>query len=93
MYSRILKRMQEKIRTRQYVMTLHAEEEMENDDLSIFDIERCILTGEITERQKDTVTKEWKYVIEGQSVSGDQVGTVSKLSLTGKLFIITVYLV
>ena len=76
MYDRILKRMQEKIRTRQYVMTFHAEEEMDDDELSIFDIERCILTGEITERQKDTVTKEWKYVIEGQSFSGDKVGTV-----------------
>ena len=31
MFERILKRMREKIRTRQYVMTLHAEEEM-NDD-------------------------------------------------------------
>jgi len=28
MYERILKQMREKIRTRQYVMTLHAEEEM-----------------------------------------------------------------
>ena len=92
MYDRILKRMQEKIRTRQYVMTLHAEEEMDDDELSIFDIERCILTGKITERQKDTVTKEWKYVIQGQSVSGDKVNTVAKLSLTGMLFIITVYL-
>ncbi|MFH1990908.1 MAG: DUF4258 domain-containing protein [Pseudomonadota bacterium] len=93
MYDRILQRMQEKIRTRQYVMTLHAEEEMDDDELSIFDIERCILTGKITERQKDSLTKEWKYVIEGQSVSGDQVGIVTKLSLTGKLIIITVYLV
>ncbi len=38
MYDRILKRMQEKIRTRQYVMTLRAEEEMDDDELSIFDI-------------------------------------------------------
>ncbi len=93
MYDRILKRIQDKIRTRQYVMTLHAEEEMDDDELSIFDIERCILTGEITERQKDRVSEEWKYVIEGQSVSGDKVGTVTKLSLTGKLIIIAVYLV
>ena len=93
MYDRILKRIQDKIRTRQYVMTLHAEEEMDDDELSIFDIERCILTGKVTERQKDKVTKEWKYVIEGQSIFGDKVGTVAKLSLTGKLFIITVYLV
>ena len=93
MYGRILKRIQAKIRTRQYVMTLHAEEEMDDDELSIFDIERCILTGEIIERQKDRDTEEWKYVIEGQSIAGDKVGTVTKLSITGKLIIITVYLV
>ena len=93
MYGRILKRIQAKIRTRQYVMTLHAEEEMDDDELSIFDIERCILTGEIIERQKDRDTEEWKYVIEGQSIAGDKVGTVTKLSITGKLIIITVYAV
>ena len=91
MYGRILKRIQAKIRTRQYVMTLHAEEEMDDDELSIFDVERCILTGEIIERQKDSYTEELKYVIEGQSIAGDKVGTVTKLSITGKLIIITVY--
>ena len=45
--------MQEKIRTRQYVVTVHAEEEMASDGLTIFDVERAILTGEIEERQKD----------------------------------------
>ncbi len=93
MYGRILKRIQAKIRTRQYVMTLHAEEEMDDDELSIFDVERCILTGEIIERQKDRDTEEWKYVIEGQSIAGDKVGTITKLSITGKLIIITVYVV
>ena len=93
MYDSILKRMQERIRTRQYVMTLHAEEEMDDDELSIFDIERCILTGDIIERQKDRDTEEWKYVIEGQSIAGDKVGSVTKLSITGKLIIITVYVV
>lgn len=72
---------------------MHAEEEMDDDELSIFDIERCILTGEITERQKDRSTEEWKYVIEGQSIAGDKVGTVNKLCPTEKLIIITVYLV
>ena len=93
MYSRILKRIQQKIRTRQYVMTLHAEEEMDDDELSVFDVERCILTGEIIERQKDRDTEEWKYVIEGQSIAGDKVGIVTKLSIPGKLIIITVYAV
>ena len=42
--------MRDKVRTRQYVMTLHAEEEMSDDALTIFDVERGILTGEIVER-------------------------------------------
>lgn len=93
MYDRILKGMREKIRTRQYVMTLHAEEEMDDDNLSIFDVERGILTGKIIERQKDRITAEWKYLIKGETVAGDPVVVVARLSITGKLVIITVYLV
>jgi hypothetical protein len=84
--------MQRKVRTRQYVMTLHAEEEMDDDGLSIFDVERGILTGEIIERQKDRDTGGWKYLVSGQTLAGDEVVLVTKLSPTGKLVIITVYL-
>ena len=66
MLERILKRMREKIRHRQYVMTLHTEEEMDDDDLTIFDVERGILVGEILERQKEKVITEWKYRIKGK---------------------------
>jgi hypothetical protein len=90
-YERILKQMREKIRTRQYVMTLHAEEEMDEDGLTIFDVERGILTGKIVERQNDHDTGEWKYLIEGQTVVGKPVGVVTKLSPTEKLVILTVY--
>jgi hypothetical protein len=38
---------------RQYIMSLHAEDEMEADGLSIYDVESALLTGKITERQKD----------------------------------------
>lgn len=58
MFDRILKRMQKKVHTHQYVMTLHAEEEMDDDGLTIFDVESGILTGEIVERQKDRITGE-----------------------------------
>lgn len=92
MYDRILKRMREKIRTRQYVMTLHGEEEMNDDGLTIFDVERGVLTGQIIERQKDHQTGEWKYLIQGKTISDDDVVVVSKLSPTEKLVIITVYL-
>ncbi len=91
MFERILKQIREKIRRRQYVMTLHAEEEMSDDDLSIFDVERSLLTGEIIERQKDAVTDEWKYLVKGNTVAGDEMVTVAKISPTGKLVIITVY--
>ena len=84
-------RMQEAIRNRQYIMTLHAEEEMEDDNLSIFDIESVVLTGKIIERQKDQITKEGKYLIEGKSISIGLAIVVAKLSITGKLVIITVY--
>ena len=92
MFERILKRMREKVRRRQYVMTLHTEEEMNDDGLTIFDVERGILTGEILERQKDKVTTEWKYRIRGETVVGGEVEVVAKLGPTGKLVIITVYI-
>ncbi|MFN8402964.1 MAG: DUF4258 domain-containing protein [Anaerolineales bacterium] len=56
MYERILNELREKVRTRQYVMTLHADEEMDEDELSISDVESAILSGKIIERQKDQST-------------------------------------
>lgn len=92
MYKRVLRQMREKIRTRQYVMTLHAEEEMSDDDLTIFDVERAILTGEIIERQEDHHTGEWKYLVAGSAIDNRLTIVVTKLSVTDKLVIITVYL-
>ena len=92
MSKRVLRQMREKIRTRQYVMTLHAEEEMDNDGLFIFDVERAIMTGEIIEQQEDHRTGEWKYLFAGSAVDGRLVVVVTKLSVTSKLVIITVYL-
>ena len=63
MYPRILDLMREKVRNRQYVMTLHAEEEMDDDGLSIFDVESSFLTEDIRERQKDQETGELKYIV------------------------------
>jgi hypothetical protein len=92
MFERILRELREKIRARQYVMTVHAVDEMDDDGLTVFDIERSILTGEIIERQKDIVTGEHKYLVKGRAVTDDEITVVTKLSLTGKLVIITVYL-
>jgi len=83
--------MREKVRNRQYVMTIHGEEEMDDDGLSIFDIESGILTGKIRERQKDQDTGEWKYVVEGQTLAGDDIVLVAKISLTEMLVIVTIW--
>jgi len=92
MFERILKEIREKIRSSRYIMSVHAEEEMCDDDLSIFDVEHGILTGIIVERQKDPVTSEWKYRICGKTIDAAAIETIVKLSPTGKLIIITVYL-
>lgn len=91
MFDNILHRMRNKIRAGDYVMTLHADEEIEVDELSVFDVERCILTGTIIERQKDRQTGETKYRILGSMISGDLMEAIAKLGPTGKLFIITAY--
>ena len=92
MYNRILRQMRESVRQRQYVMTLHAEEEMADDGFTIFDVERAILTGEIVERQKDHQSGEWKYLVFGQIIDGRLLTVVAKMSITNKLVIITVYM-
>lgn len=50
MFDRILKRMRELVRIRQYVMTVHADDEMDSDGLTIYDVESIVLTGQIVER-------------------------------------------
>jgi len=91
LYERTLQKMRDKIRTRRYIMTIHAEEEMDEDNLSIFDVECIVLSGKIQERQKDTETAEWKYLITGETLAGEKATIVGKLSPTEKLVIITVY--
>ena len=61
MYERILEQMRARIRRAAYVVTVHARKEMNEDNLSVFDVEHCILVGQIIERQGDQTTLEWKY--------------------------------
>lgn len=91
MFERILNQLREKIRTRQYVMTIHADEEMDNDGLTIFDVESVVLSGRIIERQKDQQIGEWKYLVKGEALNGESVVTVTKIGPTGKLIFITVF--
>ena len=92
MFERVLQKMRANVRSHQYVMTVHAWEEMESDGLSIFDVESAILSGRITERQMDRPWGDRKYVVRGRPLEGDDaVFVVAKLGPTAQVVILTVY--
>ena len=79
------------IRTLNYVVSNHAAEELEDDNLSIIDLENIILAGQITERQRDAQSRESKVVVSGDTLDGRRAQAVVKIGFTGKLVVITVY--
>ena len=80
------------IRTLNYVVLTHAAEELDDDNLSILDLENIILTGQISERQRDAQTRDVKCVVNGITLDGATAEAVVKIGFTGKLIVITVYL-
>ncbi len=83
MFEKIRDKIRENVRALNYVMTIHAEEEMENDGLSILDVEQAILNGTIVERQSDIETTESKYAIVGKTFDDTNIVVVAKLAITG----------
>ena len=80
------------MRTLNYVASTHAAEELDDDNLSILDLENIVLTGQIRERQRDAQTREVKCVVTGITLNGATAEAVVKIGFTGKLVVITVYL-
>lgn len=91
MYDRVLNRMRRLVVERRYIVTAHAYDEMAADDLAVWDVESAILTGKIVERQKDKVTSENKYRLQGEALDRSSMEVVAKFGVTGKLVVITVY--
>jgi len=90
-FAAVLREIRDRIRARQYVVTLHAEEEMAEDELSPDDLEQGLLTGSIVERQQDKYTGEWKYRIRGSTINGEELEIVCKHGATGCVVVITIY--
>jgi Domain of unknown function (DUF4258) len=80
------------IRSLRYVVSTHAAEELEDDNLSILDLENIVLTGQIQELQRDVHTREVKYVIAGVALDGATAEVVVKVGYGSRLIVITVYL-
>lgn len=92
MPSRTLAKIRDRVRSRQYVMTLHAEEQMAEDGFGIFDVENALLTGSIVGRQTDRQSKERKYLIRGRSADDTtDLVVVVKFGSTDVLVIMTIY--
>ena len=86
-----IRQLRDLVRKLDYVVSTHAAEELEDDDLSIFDLESIILTGRIADRQRDVHTNEIKYLVSGVTLGGKRAQTVAKVGVSRKLVVITVY--
>jgi len=67
MARKIIDKIRKAIRTGEYDLTYHANEEMAEDNLGIMDIESTILNGRVVRTEKDEALGS-KYVIEGIGV-------------------------
>ncbi len=83
----------EKVRKRDYEFTFpHFLQEMANDNLMFADIERAISNGKIRRRfTRDP--RGTRYEIVGPAIDGRQVAVICRIKATGKLLLITTYLV
>ena len=70
-----------------YYLTEHADEEAMIDELDIYDVENGFLTGKV----RRTWPKEGKYEVAGRALDGRNIGIVCRLTLSGKVRVITVY--
>jgi hypothetical protein len=86
-------KLRELVRAGDYVVSHHAADELEDDDLTIFDLENIILTGQILERQRDRNTDETKHLVNGKTLEDHEAETIVKIGFTGMLIFITVYVV
>jgi hypothetical protein len=83
----------EKMRNQEYEFAIpHFFEEMSNDDLLFSDIEVAVAKGRIRRRfTRDS--RGTRYEVVGPASDGRQVAVVCRIKTTGKLLLITTYLV
>ena len=91
MFPKILNRMRESVQAGTMVFTPHALDALADDDLLRADIENCLLCGEIVHRQWDDDYAEYKYLVGGQTLWGDNLEVVAKLKYNKDTIVITVY--
>ncbi len=91
MARRTLERIRDAIRKSSYDMTVHAVEEMAEDDLDKIDVEISIQNGQIMKTERDD-PRGARHTIHGAGADrATGVGTVGRFTGTGRYLIVTVY--
>jgi hypothetical protein len=62
-----IEQIRNRVHTEAYDLTIHARDEMEEDNLTLSDIENAIFSGQIIRCERDALRRT-KYVIEGTSL-------------------------
>lgn len=75
------------VRNGLYYLTEHADDEAGVDGFDIYDVEYGLLNGKI----RRTWPREGKYEIGGVSLDRRPIGIVCRITITGKVSVITVY--
>lgn len=70
-----------------YLLTDHAAEEMEEDGLTVYDVEAVLLSGDIVARQRDRDSV--KYVVVGATTASETATAVVRIE--GPVIVITVF--
>ncbi|HXG19693.1 MAG TPA: DUF4258 domain-containing protein [Methylomirabilota bacterium] len=91
MYPRILQQIQAFVRRGDYVLSIHVENELDNDECTEQDLEAAILNGEIVRRERDAIGRP-KYIIERMALDGRGLTAVAQPFSTRQLVVmVTVY--
>ena len=87
MYPRILAKIRALVKQGDYVLSVHAENELADDNLNEQDLEAAILSGTIIRRERDLIGRA-KYVIEGRTRARKGLTAVVQLFQTRQLVVI-----
>jgi hypothetical protein len=91
MYDRVLRRLRRLAEAGSFLVTIHALDEMAEDDVLVEEAIHAVILGFIVEAQTDQSTREKKYVVNGPDHQGRTLGVVVKIGASGKLVVLTVY--
>ena len=82
-----IKQIQALVRNGLYYLSEHALDEANADGFDIYDVEHAILTGRI----RKTWPREDKYEVVGTALDGRRMGSICRITQSGKVRVITVY--